>query len=177
MPAPDPANISHLTILLQDQSNPHLTRESAARDLVQIANTHPDYRSQCIAILTAALERYQRNPIELNTSLISHLIDLKAKESAAMIQQVIKAGEYDRQSLPDWSTISKRLGIVATQPTPSRPLPASDTAAKPEETFAPNPALAAATIASAPHLTPKQKDKLRAKRKQERKARKQNRRR
>ena len=47
---------------------------------------------------------------------------------AAIIEQVIKAGEYDRQSLPDWSTISKRLGVVATQPTPSRPLPASDTA-------------------------------------------------
>src|SRR5438874_12930885 len=103
----DPSLIPRLTVLLQDQGNRFEVRDSSARSLVEIAQKHPDYRQQCIAILTATLERYLRNPIELNTSVISHLLDLKARESAGMIQQVIAAGEYDRKVIGDWNEVSR----------------------------------------------------------------------
>src|SRR4051794_35358444 len=177
----DPSLISRLTVLLQDQGNPFEVRDDSARALVQIAQKHPDYRQQCIAILTATLERYPRNPIELNTSLISHLVDLKARESAAMIQQVVRAGEYDQKALGGWQEISRELGVFHPPPDSAPPPPAqllSGAAADPAAAFlSPDPAGAAATISSAPHLTDKQKNKLRAKRKAERKAKKQNRRR
>src|SRR3954465_8348501 len=117
MPMADPAQIPTLTIQLQDQSNTFPIRDSAAGQLVNIAQNHPDYRHQCIAIITAALERYQRNPIELNTLLIRHLIDLKGAESAHMIEQVVKAGEYDR-GIGDWRRISQELGVVSAKPKP-----------------------------------------------------------
>src|ERR1051325_7814235 len=97
----DPSLIPRLTVLLQDYFNSIEVRDSSARSLVQIAQKHPDYRQKCIAILTATLERYLPNPIELDTSLISHLLELSARESAGMIQQVVKAGEYDRK-IGDW---------------------------------------------------------------------------
>jgi hypothetical protein len=184
MPA-GPSEISELTIVLQDQAKDQASRNAAAQALVEIAQTFPDYRGQCVAILTATLERYQRNPIELNTALISHLITLKGAESAPLVQQVVKAGEYDK-SIGDWNRISRQLGVIEKRPAPApqpKP-PATSTPAskpppsdKPPEFFSPNPAAAAATIATGPRLTPKEKDKLRAKRKQERKAKKQNRRR
>src|SRR6266404_5736076 len=98
----DPSLIPRLTVLLQDHFNPFEVRDSSARSLVEIARKHPDYREHCIAIFTATLDRYQRNPIELNTSLIAHLLDLRAKESAGKIQQVINAGEYDPQTIGSW---------------------------------------------------------------------------
>ena len=177
----DPSLISRLTILLQDQAKPYDVRDSSARALVEIGQKHPDYRHQCIAILTAALERYPRNPVELNTSLISHLLDLKAKESAAMIQQVIQAQEYDENAVGNWHAVSKALGVFPATPPSAPPPPASmlsSAAVDPAAAFlSPDPARAAATISSAPQLTDKQKNKLRAKRKAERKAKKQNRRR
>src|SRR4051812_36738889 len=119
----DPSLISRLTVLLQDQGNTFQVRNDSARALVQIAQKHPDYRQQCIAILTAALERYPRNPIELNTSLIAHLVDLKAKESGSMIKQVIDAGEYDKRDIGNWQEVSRELGVfhsplAATSPPP-----------------------------------------------------------
>src|SRR5437667_10116588 len=112
----DPSLIPRLTVLLQDQGNRFEVRDSSARTLVEIAQRHPDYRQQCIAILTAALERYPRNPIELNTSLISDLIELKAMESTSMIQQVMAAGEYDRQSLGNWQEVTGGLEAVYSAP-------------------------------------------------------------
>jgi hypothetical protein len=178
----DPSLISRLTVLVQDQGNSLEVRDASARGLVEIAGKHPDYRQQCIAILTATLERYPRNPIELNTSLISHLIELKAKESATMIQQAVRAGEYDEKLIGGWQEISRELGVF--QPSPPSPAPPqppasmlSSAAVDPAAAFlSPDPARAAATISSAPHLTDKQREKLRAKRKAERKAKKQNRR-
>lgn len=192
-----PGEISRLTVVVQDQSKDQAARNSAAATLVEIAQNHPDYRGQCAAILTSTLERYQRNPIELNTSLIAHLITLKAAESAAMVQQVVRANEYDRAALGDWGYISKKLGVVENRASPAAPAakkaplhpPATSSTlgstreasqeaepAKPQF-FSPDPAAAAATIAAGPRLSPREKDKLRAKRKQERKSKKQNRRR
>ena len=179
----DPSLIPRLTVLLQDHFNAFDVRDSSARRLMEIAKKDPEYRSQCIAIFTATLERYLRNPIELNTSLISHLLELKARESAGMIQQVINAGEYDRQAIGSWGDVAKVLGVFPPQPPPAKPSPQShpvlpDAAVDPAAAFlSPDPAGAAATISAAPHLTDKQREKLRAKRKKERKAKKQNRRR
>src|SRR4051812_18242826 len=178
----EPSLIPRLTVLVQDQGNTFAVRDDSARALVEIARKHPDYRQQCIAILTATLERFLRNPIELNTSIISHLLELKARESAAMIQQVIAAGEYDRKSIGDWQEVSRRLGVFQTPSAASSPPPPasrlSGAAVDPAAAFlSPDPAAAAATISSAPHLTEKQREKLRARRKAERKAKKQNRRR
>jgi len=177
----EPALIPRLTVLVQDQGNPFAVRDESARALVEIARKHPDYRQQCIAILTATLERFLRNPIELNTSLISHLIELKARESASMIQQVIAAGEYDRKAVGDWQEVSRTLGVFQPHSAASPPPPASrlsSAAVDPAAAFlSPDPAAAAATISTAPHLTEKQREKLRARRKAERKAKKQNRRR
>src|SRR4051812_13247164 len=122
----DPSLIPRLTVLVQDQGNTFDLRNDSARELVKIAQNHPDYRQQCIAILTATLERYPRNPIELNTSLIAHLIDLKAKESAAMIKQVIDAGEYDKRAMGNWQEVSRELGVFHSPPAaPSPPPPGS----------------------------------------------------
>src|SRR3954471_7250972 len=117
----DPSLIPRLTVLVQDQGNTFAVRDDSARALVEIALKHPDYRQQCIAILTATLERYPRNPIELNTSLISQLIDLKAKESATMIQQVVRAGEYDVKEVGGWQEISRELGVFQPSPPSSAP--------------------------------------------------------
>jgi hypothetical protein len=179
---PDPSRIPRLTVVVQDQANAHPVRDSAAHDIVEIAKKYPEYRHQCIAILTATLERYLRNPIELNTSLISHLLNLKAKESASMIQQVIQAGEYDRKSIGDWNDVSRSLGVFQSPPSSAPPPPPASmlpgAAVDPAAAFlSVDPARAAATISSGPHLTDKQREKLRAKRKKERKAKRQNRRR
>lgn len=178
----DPSLIPRLTLLVQDQGNTFQVREDSAGALVQIAQNHPDYRHQCIAILTATLERYARNPIELNTSLIAHLLELDARESAAMIQQVIQAGECDVKATGSWHEVSRALGVVHSPPAAPAPPPPmtglSSAAVDPAAAFlSPDPARAAATLSSAPHLTDKQREKLRAKRKKERKAKKQNRRR
>src|SRR4030095_16427040 len=111
----DPSLIPRLTVLVQDQGNTFEIRDASARALVEIAQKHPDYRQQCIAILTATLERYLRNPLEVHTSIISHLLDLKAREAVNMIQQVIQAGEYDRKAIGDWQDVSRALGVF--QPT------------------------------------------------------------
>ena len=183
----DPSLIPRLTVLVQDQGNSLQVRDDAARGLVEIARKQPDYRQQWIAILTATLERYLRNPIELNTSVISQLIELNGREAAGMIRQVMAAGEYDRKLIGDWQDVSRALGVFdehSAAPAPPPPVSRlADAAVDPAAAFSSGEATraaamgAAATISAAPHLTDKQKEKLRAKRKAERKAKKQNRRR
>jgi hypothetical protein len=101
-----------------------------------------------------------------------------------MIWQVMQAGEYDKKAIGTWQEISRELGVLQHQPPPSTAPPQppasmlSSAAVEPAAAFlSPDPARAAATISSAPHLTDKQRQKLRAQRKAERKAKKQNRRR
>jgi hypothetical protein len=120
-----PAAMSELTAFLADESASTLARDAAAAGVKEIALRHPDFRPACVAILTTALERFHRNPQDLNALLITHLMDLEAKESALKIKAAFDAGEVDASICGTWGEVRKELGVVDApqRQAPARPPP------------------------------------------------------
>jgi hypothetical protein len=98
---------------LADSSHPFYSRITAAFCLEKIGNTHPELRSECVAALTEQLSHFQKNSPELNGFIVSYLLDLKAVESAPVMERAFAAKWVDDSIAGDWLDIQYSLDLIS----------------------------------------------------------------
>jgi len=136
-----------------------------AHCLSEIGTRHPESRDACIEALLAGLEQYEQNDETINGFIISYLTDLKAVESALLVERVFQADAVDLDIQGDYEDFQIKLGLLEKRLTPP-----------PRFTWAPDPqaeweADKKARRAEERHQR-EQKKKEKKKRKQAKKARK-----
>jgi hypothetical protein len=128
--------IPALTTYLADQQNIEFPRVSATSGLKEIAKRYPDTRDQVVEILTRQLANHEPEAYSLNGFLVSRLLDLKAVESAEVIERAYAAEVVDETIVGRWKTVRKELGVKGLGLAPEKtgplyeglmpPLPFSD---------------------------------------------------
>lgn len=108
-----PAAIPTLVSYLQDPEQGEWPRITASECLREMAKLHPDQRQICVNALTQQLEQFETNGVDLNTILVSDLLDLEAKEAAPMLEKLYKAdAEYvDEFMVGTWASVQVALGL------------------------------------------------------------------
>ncbi len=105
------AAIPALTAYLADTSRGISPRISAAQALFNIAMSQAEAQEACIAAFTHQLEAFRKNDRELNGFLIWYLMDLKAIETAPLMQRAYAAGRVDKMIVGDWESVQVTLGL------------------------------------------------------------------
>jgi len=112
--------IPALTAYLEDVSHGPYARHASSRGLLEIARRQPEARAECVAIITRQLERYAENDEALNAFLIGTLLDLKAVESAPVMERAFAAGRVELAVAGDWEEVQIELGLKQKRDTPAR---------------------------------------------------------
>ncbi len=115
-----PAAIPALAAYLADTSQAIFPRTTALNCLEDIAIDHPETRQECVAIFTHQLESFAENGSELNGFLIGSLVDLKAVESAPLIERAFAADTVDRMLVGDWDDVQVELGLKSREELPKK---------------------------------------------------------
>jgi hypothetical protein len=98
-----PAAIPGLRDFLADAEHGVWARIAVSDGLVKMTQRFPETREQAVAIITGQLRRFAEQEYVVNAFLVNALCDLKAVESAAVIEQAFDADmvELSVLSLPD----------------------------------------------------------------------------
>lgn len=115
-----PAAIPALDQFTGNGKNKEYDRIGTARALEKIGNRYRDQRENCIEVVTRHLKNYRTNPTDLNAFLISYLIDLKATEAVALIEEAYAAKRVELSVLGDWEGAQIELGLLEKRITPAR---------------------------------------------------------
>ena len=118
-----PPAIEALAAYLVDQANAESPRISAANGLCEIALRFSETREQVVKILTDDLARQAQGLGSYNGFLVSYLLDLRAAESAEVIERAYAAGVVDPWICGPWSKVRRELrvdglGLVAEKDEP-----------------------------------------------------------
>jgi len=113
-----PAAIPVLKKQLMDNPYNEWVGATLSNSLEKIAQYHPDYRDECVAIITEKLRHHHENDIVLNGLIISDLLDLQAVESAAEIEAAYRANNVDLSICGDWEDAQITLRLLAKRLTP-----------------------------------------------------------
>jgi len=177
-----PAATGPVAAYLTDASNGMFPRIGAAHGLCKIAQRHGETRDETVAQLSACLAAHEEDDYTLNAFLVSYLLDLKAVESAELMERAYAAGRIDYMVCGYWGKVRAELGVQGLGLAPDEP-----PGPRPRFPFfrAPAPRGAAAsreppdTLARpvGPQQLAKGRDQVRAKRKRQRADRRRNRRR
>jgi hypothetical protein len=95
-----------------------MTGATTANGLMEIAKRHPETRSAVVGILVGQLRWSGRQDPALNAFLVGNLIDLKAVETAPLMEALIAAGDVDVSITGDWEDVQLSLGLIAERTTP-----------------------------------------------------------
>ncbi|MBV9384903.1 MAG: hypothetical protein JOZ78_00585 [Chroococcidiopsidaceae cyanobacterium CP_BM_ER_R8_30] len=106
-----PAAIPALAGYLADRSKGVFSRTIAISSLEEISVKHPDCRTCCVTVLTHQLESFQENGAELNSFIVAGLLDLRAIESASVIEPVFKTDCVDQTITGNWNEVQVKLGL------------------------------------------------------------------
>lgn len=93
-------------------------RVAAAHALEKIGSTHYLARMDCVSALTEQLKEYLDNDIDLNSFLISFLIDLKGVEALPVIEQAYADDMVNISIHGDWEDVQIELGVLDKRITP-----------------------------------------------------------
>ena len=113
-----PAAIPAVARYLADAPHGLWARVAAAGSLKEIGQRHPDTRSECVALLTQQLERFADQDETLNADLVGTLLDLKAVESAPVMERAFAAGRVELAVAGDWEEVQVELGLLEKRKTP-----------------------------------------------------------
>ena len=92
-----------------------------ADGLRHMAKLHPEDRDEAVAALMRLLENFAENEYELNGSLISSLVNLKALEAVPLIERAFAVDRVDEFITGDWDNVQVELGLKEAPPEPSIP--------------------------------------------------------
>ncbi len=79
--------------------------------LKRIGKAFPETRDRCVTLLTETLQNYAANQVDVNSSLVAHLVNLKAMESLDVIEAAYKANKVDTFYAGTWPSIQIELGL------------------------------------------------------------------
>ncbi len=113
-----PAAIPILHKQLMDNPYNEWVEAALSNGLERIAKYHPDYRGECVAIITEKLRHHHDNDPTLNGFIISDLLDLRAIESVAEIEMAYNADNVDLTICGDWEDMQIKLGLLSERITP-----------------------------------------------------------
>ncbi len=166
-----PPAIPALAAYLADRDSPEFARVSTAYGLCEVGKRHPETRRHVVEALTSQLASREPNLYSLNGCVVGYLLDLRAVESAEVIERAYAAGVVDESVCGYWSEIRQELGgselgLVPDRPKPDRGLRPLRFVDQPSSTDDPDRA-----------RQRREDKKAKAKRKQQEKSRKRNRKR
>ena len=118
-----PAAVEALSEYLADRNNKEFSRISTANGLCEVGKRHPEMRDYVVGILADQLAKHEPSVYSFNAFLIGYLADLKASESAEVIERAFAAGLVDETVCGDWTTIRQELGVAGLGLVPDRPRP------------------------------------------------------
>ena len=113
-----PAAIPALTAYLADETHGLFARVAAVHSLEWVARRYTAARGESLAALSRQLERFEENDPTLNGFLISYLIDLKAVESAPLMERAFAAERIDLTVMGDWEDAQVGLGLKSKRAYP-----------------------------------------------------------
>jgi hypothetical protein len=106
-----PAAIPALAAFMSDERNADYPRISAAHGLCEIAKQHPDSRMEVLLLITAQLDKKAQSKYELNAFYVGYLLELKAVESAEVMERAYAAGVVDEGVYGEWDHVRQELGV------------------------------------------------------------------
>ncbi|MEA5463340.1 hypothetical protein [Leptothoe sp. PORK10 BA2] len=107
-----PTCITPLAAYLTIQEPGKWSKTSAAKGLEEIAKAHPDYRDECVQHLSDAIACHSQQPAPLNGCLVANLLELKATESAPVIEKAYREGPMDETICGTWAKVQIELGLA-----------------------------------------------------------------
>jgi hypothetical protein len=114
-----PAAIPALRDFMADTEHGKWARVTAGESLVKIAGQFPDSREEVVTVITGQLRRFADQERIVNANLVNELCDLKAVESAAVIEQAFAAGVVDLSVMGDWEEAQILLGLLKKRSAPA----------------------------------------------------------
>lgn len=153
------AAVPALCEYLQDGRRGNFSRIAAAESISGVGLRYPETRETCVAALTAQLERHNDNDGELNGFLICFLMDHKAMESIPAIESAFADDAVNESIVGDWEDVQIAFGLL-------------DKRTKPRDLFE---WVRSAPPRPAPQVLGKNVQKVKKRRKDQKQARKKNR--
>jgi hypothetical protein len=95
---------------IQDRTRWHYGRNNAAAAISAVGTQHPELRDQAVHILSDALEHAAEDDPEVNGSVLSELLHLKAVETLPVIRRAFEQDAIDESIAGDWSEVLTALG-------------------------------------------------------------------
>ena len=114
-----PAAIPHIARFLSDRSNPTWAVATAIEGLKEIAERHPDCRTECVGILARTLEPHADANGSINGFVVSALIDLAAVEVIDAMREAFRRNSVDISIAGDEEDVEIALGLRVCRSTPA----------------------------------------------------------
>lgn len=108
-----PVCIPALSGYLAEGKHSWLGISTAAAGLTKIALKYPDYRQECIEILTEALARHKEQSPDINGNLVYQLLELEAIDAVSVIERAYKEGPMDEMFCGSWARVQIELGLAS----------------------------------------------------------------
>ena len=110
-----------LTAYLAHAAHGEWARVAAARAISLVGREHPDTRADCVARLSAQLDRFAEQSETLNAFLVSSLMDLRAVEAMAVIERAFASGRVDESVAGDVEDVQIEFGLKTEREHPRKP--------------------------------------------------------
>jgi len=105
------AALTPLCEFLADGTHRTFSRIAVSHGLRDLARKHLQVRDEVVKALTDALSRFAESDDALNGSLVADLMELRAAESAEVIEQAFAADRVDAMCCGNWDKVRKTLGV------------------------------------------------------------------
>jgi Protein of unknown function (DUF1186) len=110
--------IPALRSFMADSTQSDSSRSTAIGALKSIGQQFLESRLQCIEGITQQLQKFTENSADLNAYLIGGLIDLKAIESVAVMEQAFQQKCVEESIVGDWDEVQVDLGLKTREEVP-----------------------------------------------------------
>jgi hypothetical protein len=111
--------IPHIERFLSDRSNPTFPVATAIEGLKEIAERHPNCRTECVNILARTLEQHADADGSINGFAVSALIDLAAVEVIDAMREAFRRNSVDISIAGDEEDVEIALGLRDYRSTPA----------------------------------------------------------
>lgn len=115
------AALGPLTAFLANAERGDWSRVASAQAIGYVGKAHLELRLDCIARLSAQLERFAEQSETLNAFLISPLWDLRAVEAMSVIERAFASRRVDESVLGDVEDVQIEFGLKTQREHPPKP--------------------------------------------------------
>jgi uncharacterized protein YecA (UPF0149 family) len=96
-------------------------RVAAAKAVAEIGARHGELWAECVARLSAQLDKFMEQSEMLNAFLVSSLLDLKAGEALPVMARAFAVGRVDESVAGDFEDVEIELGLKKQRQHPRKP--------------------------------------------------------